>query len=67
MLSARKTNKSHYETYLEHTLMSGMLLQFDETIKNDQFHIIVALLDDQINVALGSSLESNKAQNAYGL
>lgn len=44
--------------------MSGMLLQFNQTIKNNQFHIVVALLDNQINVALGSSLESKKAHNA---
>lgn len=44
--------------------MSGMLLQFNQTVENNQLYIVVALLDNQINVALGSSLESNKAQNA---
>lgn len=44
--------------------MSGVLLQFNQTIKYNQLHIVVALLDDQIDVALGSSLESNKAHNA---
>lgn len=37
--------------------MSGMLLQFYQTVKNDQLYIVVALLDDQIYVALGCSLE----------
>lgn len=43
--------------YLEYTLMSGMLLQFNQTIKNNQFDIVVALLDYQIDVALSSSLQ----------
>lgn len=43
--------------------MSGMLLQLNQTIKNNQLHIVVALLDNQINVALGSSLESKKAHD----
>lgn len=60
---AAKTNQRHNSSYLEYTLVSGMLLQFDQTIKNDQLHVVVALLDDQINVALGSSLQSNKAHN----
>ena len=54
----------HNHTYLEYTLMSGMLLQFNQTIKNNQLHVVVTLLYDQINVALGSSLESNEAQKA---
>lgn len=44
-------------TNLEHTFMSGMLLQFYQTVEDDQLYIIVALLDDQVDVALGSSLE----------
>lgn len=64
ILIATKTNHSRNSTYLEYTLVSGMLLQFNQTIKNNQLHIVVALLDNQINVALGSSLEFNKARNA---
>lgn len=37
--------------------MSGMLLQFYQTVEDDQLYVVVALLDDQINVALGCSLE----------
>lgn len=55
-----KTKHSHNSKYLEYTLVSGMLLQFNQTIKNNQLHIVVALLDNQINVALGSSLETIK-------
>lgn len=43
--------------YLENTFMSGMLLQLYQTIQDDQLHVVVTLLDDQVNVALGSSLE----------
>lgn len=50
--------------YLEHTLMSGMLLQLNQTIKDNQLHIVVTLLYNQINVALGSSLEINNTQHA---
>lgn len=39
--------------------MGGMLLQLYQTVKDDQLYIVVALLDDQINVALGCSLEPN--------
>lgn len=42
--------------------MSGMLLQFYQTVQNDQLYIVVALLDNQINVALGCSLEPNTEQ-----
>lgn len=46
-------------TYLENSLMSGMLLEFYQAVENDQLHVVVALLDDQINVALGCSLKPN--------
>lgn len=38
--------------------MSGMLLQFYQTVEDDQLYVVVALLDDQIDVALGCSLEA---------
>ena len=37
-----------------------MLLQLNQAVEDNQLHIVVALLDNQINVALGSSLESIK-------
>lgn len=43
--------------------MGGMLLQFNETIEHNQFHIVVTLLDDQVNVALGSSLEPEEQES----
>lgn len=43
--------------------MSGMLLEFYQAVENDQLHIVVALLDDQINVALGCSLRPNRGLN----
>ena len=55
--------KSNNSTYLEYTLVSGMLLQLNQTIENNELHIVVALLDDQINVALGCSLKSDKAKD----
>lgn len=51
--------------YLEHTLMSRMLLQFNQTIQNDQLDVVVALLDDQVNVALRGSLECNRVQGCH--
>lgn len=33
-----------------------MLLQLNQAIENNQLHIVVTLLDNQINVTLGSSL-----------
>lgn len=39
-----------------------MLLEFNQTIQNDQLDVVVALLDDQVNVALGGGLECNRAQ-----
>ncbi len=58
--SAAKISLSHKSSYLEHTLMSGMVLQLNQTIENNQLHVVVAFLDDQINVTLGSSLESKR-------
>jgi len=54
-MSTQKTTKK-YSTYLKHALVSGMLLQFNQTIENNELHVVVALLNDQINVALCSSL-----------
>lgn len=49
-------------SYLEYTLVSGMLLQLNQTIENNQLHVIVTLLNNQIDVALGSSLKFNTTQ-----
>lgn len=56
----RRTKPSCNSRYLEYTLVGRMLLEFNQAIENNQLHIVVALLDDQINVALGSSLESQR-------
>ena len=37
--------------------MSGVLFQLDEPVQHNQLHVVVALLDDQVDVALGSGLE----------
>lgn len=60
-MAASNTDHSYQWAYLQHTLVSGMLLQLDQTVEDDQLHIVVALLDDQIDVALGGSLESEQS------
>lgn len=45
--------------------MSRMLLQFNQTIQNDQLDIVVALLDDQVNVALRGSLECDRSRDCH--
>lgn len=63
LLNSTQTNQSHNSSYLENTLVCGMLLQLNQTIENNQLYVVVALLNNQINVALGSSLESDKAHD----
>lgn len=46
--------------------MSGMLLQFNQTIKNNQLYVVVTLFNYQINVALGGSLKANKTEFVSG-
>ena len=36
--------------------MAGDLLEGDESVENDQLHVVVTLLHYQLNVALGSCL-----------
>lgn len=43
--------------YLQHTLMCGVFLQLNQPVQNNEFHVVVALFNDQINVALSSSLK----------
>lgn len=45
--------------------MSRMLLQFNQTIQNDQLDVVVALLDDQVDVALRGSLECDRVQSCH--
>lgn len=40
--------------------MSGMFLQFNQTIEDNKLHIVITLLDDQINVALRGSLDDTQ-------
>lgn len=66
-LNAAQTNPSHISAYLEYSLVGRMLLQLHQTIENNQLHVVVALLDNQIDVALGSSLGSSKAHTPLKL
>lgn len=45
--------------YLQHTLVSGMLLQLDEAVQYDQLHVVIALLNDQVNITLSCSLNTH--------
>lgn len=45
--------------YLQHTLMSRMLLQLDEAIQYDQLHVIITLLNDQVDITLSRSLNTH--------
>lgn len=45
--------------------MSGMLLQLDEPIEHNQLHVVVALLDDQVDVALGGSLGPEEQESIH--
>lgn len=47
-----------HNNYLKHFLVSGCFAQCYESIKNDQFNIVVAFLDNQLDVAAGSRLHS---------
>lgn len=66
-VNAAWTNPGHITAYLEYSLVGRMLLQLNQTIENNQLHVVVALLDNQIDVALGSSLESSKARTPLKL
>lgn len=51
-----KSSADQIQPDLQNTLMSGVLLQLDQAIQYNQLDIVVALLDDQVDVALRSSL-----------
>lgn len=38
--------------HLQNTFMCRMLLELNQAIQDNQLHIVVALLDDQVNIAL---------------
>lgn len=40
--------------------MGWMFLQLDQPVENDELDVVVALFNDQINVALSSSLTRNR-------
>ena len=46
--------------------MGGVLLQLDQAVQDDQLDVVVALLDDQVDVALGSSLWGGQAPDMLG-
>lgn len=52
-------NQSDQFTYLEHLLVSWNLSKCDQTIQNYQLHIVITLLDNQLNVAACSRLQIN--------
>lgn len=45
--------------YLQHSLVGGMFLQLNQAVQNDQLHIVIALLNDQVNITLSCSLNTH--------
>lgn len=43
-------------SYLQHTLVSGMFLQLNKAVQYNQLHIIITLLNNQVNITLSCSL-----------
>lgn len=44
--------------HLQHALVGGLLLQLDQPVQDDQLHVVVALLYDQVDVALSGGLQN---------
>lgn len=49
------------KTYLHNPFVGWVFFQSNQSIENDQLDVVVAFLDDQINVAGGGSLDGGRS------
>ena len=51
-----------HDELLQHALVAGVLLQRHQPVQHDQLHVVVGLLQDDLDVGRGRSLMSQTTQ-----
>ena len=62
--SGERADVPKVESYLEDLLMCRVVLERYKAVQNNQLHIVVTLLDDQVNVARSCSLKQIEEKRA---